>query len=285
MNKNDPTYIKNRTLELYDMLPQDKETRMMQDGFREQVVTDKCGQPTKTILVPVINPKKYPEIRKIRDEIFELNYSFFGYIASHTFINNSYITYEDKLQSACAHFCKCWWWYKWKGDATHKGYRQDLSFAVFFKPRIGEMMERELNEVKYSIRRSLCMEVGKQIGKHWGQVKYEDLSDPRVKLPPDKMNSLKAMFGSLYNTDVEEYEMFLEAPTERYSEFDCEPSLEFNSLPELIQYEMITRESKLSDKDIRQMAILYGIPAADLFKARPIGEKLLYDRLKSSLES
>lgn len=284
-NNQDQEYIKKRTIELYDMLPQDKATRMMQDGYREEVVTDRFGMPKKTILVPNINPDKYPQIKKIRDEIFTLNYSFFRYIASHTFINNSYITYEDKLQSACTHFCHCWWWYRWKGDETHKGYRQDLSFAVFFKPRIGEMMERELNEVKYSIRRSLCMEVGKQIGKHWGQVKYEDLLDPRVHLSPDKMNSLKAMFGSLYPADIEEHEMFLEATPERYSEFDEEPSTKFNSLPELIQYEMIVQESKLSDKQLREMSVLYGIPFADLVKARPKGEKMLYDRLKNSLNS
>lgn len=283
-NSQDREYIKRRTLELYDMLPQDKTTRMMQDGYKEEVIFDKLGLPKKTILVPNINPDKYPEIKRIRDEILTLNYSFFRYLASHTFINSSYITYEDKLQSACTHFCYCWWWYKWQGDETHKGYRQDLSFAVFFKPRIGEMMERELNEVKYSIRRSLCMEVGKQIGKHWGQVKYTDLQDPRVHLEPDKMNSLKAMFGSLYPADLDKHEMFLEASAEHHSEFDEEPSTEFNSLPELIQYEMLMQESKLSDSYLREMSSLYGVPFSDLLKARPQGEQLLYDRLKHNID-
>ena len=59
---------------------------------------------------------------------------------------------------------------------------------MFFRPRVSEMIERELNEVKYSIRRSLCMEAGAQLGKHWAKVTYDDLS--HVKLPVDKMNSL-----------------------------------------------------------------------------------------------
>ena len=161
-------YIKQRTLELYDSLPQDESNRKLR--------TD------------------------VRDEVIDLNYSFFGYIATHTYINNTSVTYEDKLQSALMHFCECWWWYKWKGNDKHKGYRQDLSFTVFFKPRIGEMIERELNEVKYSIRRSLCMEAGAQLGKHWAQVRYDDLS--KVSMPPEKLNSLKAIFGTVYWADL-----------------------------------------------------------------------------------
>lgn len=84
------------------------------------------------------------------------------------------------------------------------------------------MIERELNEVKYSIRRSLCMEVGQQLGKHWGQVRYEDLSDPRLHLPVDKMNSLKAMFGSLYIADLDEHEAYIPAAVYRISEFEKE---------------------------------------------------------------
>lgn len=120
----DSEWVKLRTLELYDYLPQ--------TSLEERATyTD------------------------IRDEIVELNYTFFGYVASHTFINNSSISYEDKFQSALLHFCEMWHKYKYAAK-----YRTDLSFAVFFKLRIGECIERELNEVKYSLRRSLCMEVG-----------------------------------------------------------------------------------------------------------------------------
>ena len=148
--------VKQQTLELYDSLPQDKEERIKR--------------------------------LDVRDKVIELNYSFFGYVATTTFINNNFISYEDKFQSVVCHFCECWWWYKWA-----ERYRTDLSFAVFFKPRLGEMLERELNEVKYSLRRALCMKVGEQLGKHWGKVKYDDLK--HVSLPPDEMNSVKAVVG------------------------------------------------------------------------------------------
>lgn len=246
--------VKEQTLELYDQLPQEKNARMSR--------TD------------------------IRDKVFELNYKFFGFIASHTFINNSSITYEDKFQSACMHFCECWWWYKWKGDidqgGTHKGYRQDLSFGVFFKPRIGEMIERELNEVKYSIRRSLCMEAGKQLGKHWGQVKYEDLAN--VHLPPDKMTSLKSIFGTLYWADLADHELYIpaEEPT-RISEFD-RLSDKYNDIESLLIHEMIEEESKLDDKYLQHMSEMYGIPYIKLLQMRPIAEKDLYEKLHSKLE-
>ena len=62
----------------------------------------------------------------IRDKIIELNYSFFGYVVSQKFLNNSYISYEDKLQACIARFCECWTWYKFE-----KKYRTDISFSVF----------------------------------------------------------------------------------------------------------------------------------------------------------
>jgi hypothetical protein len=54
--------VKKRTIELYDSLPQDEEER-------------------KSRL-------------DIRDEVIKLNYSFFGYVASRTYINNPSIEYE-----------------------------------------------------------------------------------------------------------------------------------------------------------------------------------------------
>lgn len=246
-------YVKTRTLEIYDSLPQDKELRK--------------------------------QCTKERDEIIDLNYAFFGYVATHTFINNSSIEYEDKFQSAVMHFCECWWWYKWQGDATHKGYRDDLSFTVFFKPRIGEMIERELNEVKYSVRRSLCMEVGAMIGKHWGQVKYEDLSDPRVKLSPEKMTSLKAIFGSLYSADLEDYDMYIAAPkTNETSPFDL-PTTKYDSITELLIHDMIEEGCKFTDNALKKMSDIYDIPLYELKKARPIAEQQLYERLHKSLDN
>ena len=55
-------WVKLRTLELYDYLPQTS----LEERY---TYTD------------------------IRDEVIELNYAFFGYVATHTFINNSSISY------------------------------------------------------------------------------------------------------------------------------------------------------------------------------------------------
>lgn len=247
MDENKKKSVKEQTLDLYAQLPQDEEER-----------------------------KKRLDIR---DKIIELNYPFFGYIASHTFINNISVTYEDKLQSALCHFCECWWWYKYE-----KKYRTDLSFAVFFKLRIGEMIERELNEVKYSIRRSLCMEVGNQVGKHWGQVKYEDLSDPRLNLPADKMNSLKAIFGTLYIADLDTHEPFLSSESSSFSDFESSLTDKYNEISELLIREMVARERRLTESDIDEISEIYGIEKSSIRSEIKIAENMLYIRLKNYVD-
>lgn len=244
-------YIKARTQEIYDSMPQEKNLRM--------------------------------NCLKERDELITLNYTFFGYIASHTFVNNSYATYEDKLQSAISYFCQCFWWYKWNGDETHKGYRSDLAFSVFFKPRIGEMLEREFNEVKYSTRRALCMEVGEQLGKHWGQVKYEDLSDPRVHIDPNKMIALKAIFGSLYVADLDTHSMFMASKDSQLSEFEDMKDT-YNSIEDFLIHEMVEAERKLTDTDLLNMAEMYSIDYLKLKVALPKAEKVLHQKLLDSLD-
>lgn len=237
--------IKSETLRIYHLLPPDEEGR-----------------------------KKRTDIR---DRVVELNYAFFGYVATHTFINNSAISYEDKFQSAISHFLECWWWYQYAAR-----YRCDLSFSVFYKPRIGEMIERELNEVKYSIRRSLCMEAGAQLGKHWGKVTYEDLS--KVNLPADKMNSLKAIFGTLYWADLETHELFIpseekissfEYPTEEYT---------FDDIESFLIREMCDCESKLTDQMLHQYEREYGLDFNRMKRALPGAEAKLYRKLKTATD-
>lgn len=249
MTKNE--YIKQRTRELYLSLPQNKEERL------------KCT--------------------KVRDELLELNYTFFGYIASHTFVNNTSVSYEDKFQSACMHFCNIWWQYLWQGDETHRGYRQDIAFSVFFKPRISEMIGRELNTVKYSIRRSLCIEVGNQIGKHWGKVTYDDLFDPRVHLSAEKMASLKAIFGTFYQEDVEDYLTFIESPNKN-NDADHLIKEDFDTIEELLIQEMITTEEKLTESKLAQMSEIYQIKLRVLKEKLPIAEQMLYKRLKDRID-
>ena len=243
----DTAYRKLRTIELYDYLPQ--------TSLEER--------------------RKYTDIR---DAVIEMNYTFFGYIASHKFVNNSFISYEDKFQSALLHFCEMWEKYRY----TPK-YRSDLAFGVFFKPRITECMEREFDEVKYSLRRTLCMEVGNQLGKHWAKVTYEDLSDPRLKLDGEKMASLQAMFGSMYVADLETHAMFIQAEdvpldaSELYTD-------NYNDLTGLLIHEMIERERILTDKDLKEIADTLTIPVEKLEGLMEKAKKQLHKKLTDRIE-
>lgn len=235
--------IKQRTLELYDSLPQDAEER-----------------------------KKRIDVR---DEVIELNYKFFGYIAANTFVQNNCVTYDDKLQSALMHFCECWWWYKYAAR-----YRTDLSFTVFFKPRIQEMITRELNEVKYSTRRQLCIEASQKIGKHWTDLTYEDLSN--IELPIEKLNSLKAIFGVPYVADISDHESYL---VNNIYESSYDPATEeFDTIESLLIHDMVVLGTKLSDKELRKMSHMYDIDFNELKSKLPKAEMLLYKKLHEEID-
>lgn len=235
----DADYRKERTLELYSYLPQTS----LEERF------------------------KYTDIR---DAVIDLNYKFFGYLASHHYIANNYSSYEDKFQSAAMHFCEMWHKFMFAPK-----YRTDLSFAVFFKPRITECMERELQEVKYSVRRTLCMKVGDQLGKHWAQVTYDDLKD--AKLTPQEMASLQAIFGALYTADLDTHAMFTEAPSaniEGSYNSDC-----YDSLVDMLKHEMVVLERDLTDEDILNLAITMDVPYDKLQKLMPEARESLYNEL------
>lgn len=212
----------------------------------------------------------------IRDAVIELNYTFFGYIASHTFINNSSVSYEDKFQSALTHFCEMWHKFRFAPK-----YRTDLSFGVFFKLRVGECIERELNEVKYSLRRSLCMEVGDQLGKHWGKVTYDDLK--LVDLPPEKMCALQAVFGSMYVADLETHAMFIESKQIDLSDFSAY-SDNYDSLTDMLIHEMVTEERDLTEEDLLKLAQMLDIPYEKLKELLPIAKEKLYNQLTQRKE-
>lgn len=214
----------------------------------------------------------------IRDAVIDLNFAFFGYIASHKFVNNSYISYEDKFQSAVLHFCEMWTKYKFVPK-----YRGDLSFAVFFKPRITECMERELDEVKYSLRRALCMEVGQQLGKHWTKVCYEDLSNPNLKLSADKICALQAVFGSMYAADLDTHAMFIASPN-LYNNEEELYSDNYDSLTDMLMHEMIERESDLSENTLNTLSQLLDVPFEVLNDLLPKAKEKLYNTLINRLE-
>ena len=248
MKKTD--WVKARTQELYDMLPQ---TTLEE----RNTYTD------------------------IRDEIIELNYSFFGYIAKNQYVTDPMATYEDKLQSALTNFCLMWAKYKFAPE-----YRTDLSFAVFFKPRLSECVRRELNTIKYSLRRQICMKAAAQLGKHWGQITKEDVA--KVKLPPQEMQVLESLFCTQYDTTYEDNGISNVKPGQ--SEFIVSYGIEelytenYDELEDLIVHEMIEQESKLDDAYLLKMSQMYGIPFVDLERARPCGELKLKAQLEEYLD-
>lgn len=235
-------YIKERTQELYDSLPMDLEKR-------------------KACIA-------------IRDEIIELNYKFFGYVASSVFIEG--VEYEDKLQTALMSFLNMWWKYKW----TPK-YRDDLSFAVFFKPRISEEIRRYLNPISYTVRRVLCMKVAAQLNKKWTEVEFDDIK--YVNLPQNDILALKAILGSTMPDDISNYESLI--GEEDTGSIDKYQTVEYNSIDEMLIQEMIEHESKLTDKDLRYLSDMLCLDF-DMLKSRlPYAMDTLYKRLKSNLDT
>ncbi len=240
-------WIKARTQELYDMLP----------------------------LTTLEERNSYTDIR---DEVILLNYKFFAYLAKNKYIADPQVTYEDKLQSALLAFCQNWAKYKF----TPK-YRADLSFSVFFKPRISECIGRELNPIKYSLRRTICMKAAKQLGKEWGKLTREDVKN--VHLPPNEMKILEAIFSNRYSKDID-------APDSRRLTRDVDVKIDvleeiytedYDEIEDLIVHEMIESESKLTDGQLLKMSEMYGIPYDELVAARPIGEAKLQKQLEDAM--
>ena len=254
-------WVKARTQELYDMLPQ---TTLEE----RNTYTD------------------------IRDEIIEINYSFFGYVAKNQYVTDPMATYEDKLQSALMNFCTMWAKYKFCPENSNgKKYRSDLSFAVFFKPRLSECIRRELNTIKYSLRRQICMKAAAQLGKHWGQLTKEDI--PNVKLPPQEIQILEAIFSTQYDISFDDSEgtsPVKEKTKAAQSDFiairgiDDIYTEDYDSLEDLIMHEMIEEQCKLDDAYLFKMSQMYGIPFVDLEKARPLGEEKLRLLLEEAID-
>lgn len=242
IRKKDKNYIKERTNELYNSLPMDKEERM------------KC--------------------HSVRDEVIELNYAFFGYIANTTFVGNT--TYEDKFQTALLSFLHMWWKYKW----TPK-YRDDLSFSVFFKPRISEEVRRFLTPVSYTTKRNLCIKAAEQLGKSWTLVTYDDLAN--VNLPPKDMDALKSVLGANMPVDIQDAALYIEAPEFQRNIEDYQTT-QYDSIEELLIQEMIEQEAPLSDRKLHYLSDLYTIEYDTLKSTLPKAMNILHDRLTRNLE-
>ena len=233
--------IKQRTLELYDQLPMELEARK------------KCID--------------------IRNEIIQLNYRFFGYVATETFVANA--SYEDKFQTAVMAFLNMWWKYKYAPK-----YRTDLSFAVFFKPRLSEEIRRYLNTYSYTQRRTLCIKAAAQLHKPWSSVNYDDLAN--VNLPEDELNALKAILGTVHPMDISELGIFIadHSPMQGIEKYR---TTKYDTIEELLIQEMIEQEAPITDKQLHDMANMYDITYLELKEALPRAMQILHDRLTDNI--
>lgn len=244
-------WIKQRTIELYSFLPQ-------------------------TTL------EERASYTDIRDEIIAINDNFFWYIAKTKYINNQTVSVEDKYQSAVCHFINHDLWAKFMfTPAEGKQYRTDLAFSSFFKPRITECMAREFDNVRWTLRRSLCMQAGEQIGKYWSEVTYEDVS--KVSLPPQQMEALRSIFCTMNNADVNDISIYKPASTIVEDKIEDLYNDEYDSIEDLIIHEMLEREEKLEDSFLLKMSELYDIPYNELVAARPGAEEKLKKQLEEAI--
>lgn len=251
--KND--WIKSRTLELYSYLPQT--TLEERDSYRD-----------------------------IRDEIIILNDSFFWYVARCKVPVSKYVSLEDKYQSAVCNFMANCLWAKFMfspeiEDKKNRRYRDDLAFTSFFKPRLTECIERELFDVKWSLRRSLCIKAGEQLGKKGTEVVYEDLAN--VHLPPNEMESLMSIFCTNNTADINDISLYKPASTIVEDRIEEMYNDEYDSIEDLLVHEMIEREQRLEDSFLLKMSDLYGIPFNELVDARPGAEEKLRRQLEEAI--
>lgn len=243
----DSEWRKQRTLELYSYLPQ--------TSLEERA--------------------KYTDIR---DEVIFINYSYFGFIANNVYLKSCSVSYEDKFQAAVEHFCTMWHKFMFA-----KKYRTDLSFSVFFKPRLSECVYRELLTVKYTVSRSLKIEAAEQIGKHYTKLTYEDLS--KVRMPPEKLAALKSVFFADCEEDLDTACMFVGSTNPDMGSFEeVMYSDEYDDIEHMLINEMVEKESTLDMSDLYTLSDVTGVSVSELQRTKPKAEKLLYDMLTSASE-
>lgn len=238
-------WTKQRTIELYDFLPQDS-----LDDRKQNL--------------------------EIRDAVLELNYPFFGYVAKHTYVNYADADYEDKFQSAVLHFCEIWYLYRFAPR-----YRMDLSFAVFFKPRISEMVRRELCVVKYTPQRTLCMKVAKEFGISWTEVTEDHIKKAHLSKPD--LDALMAMLNADNKTELTDNMQNTAEEKDAYFSFDYSTT-KYNSVRDLLIHEMVCTESPLEDRDLLRMANMYDIPFYELKMELPFAMEVLHNNLINNQE-
>jgi len=238
--------IKQRTAELYAMLPTD------------------CEETRKSML-------------HIRDELLEINEKLFHKIALNTHLDHNRYEYGDKHQEICLQFLEIWWWYKY--PPRYKDSK--ASFTSYMWVRLKERAERSLNELSYSVYRSTLIQCQRLLGlDHWTKVKPEMLSAITGKENHEVVQLAMRMMNRNYYTAIEDH-WDLESPeissaNEVLFSYVDNPS----DIKRLLVSEMILRESDLSGKEIEEISDIYCIPIPELASQLEIAKIELYSKLK-----
>jgi hypothetical protein len=210
-----------------------------------------------------------------RNELIELNYKFFCYVAHCSNVSAEYASIDDKIQVAVLAFMKHWWKYKWVPK-----YRDDLSFGVFFKPRIQEEIRRALIPFSEPVLRSLAMEASKFLNKRWTEILYEDTATlMELGMRPDKVQALRCYLSVPFAVDIEDVKHTI-PDEERDTSIGDFITDKFSTVEELLIQEMLKEESRLSDEMLHKLADIYSLNYYDLRDIYPKAVSTLYKRLK-----
>lgn len=220
-----------------------------------------------------------PELRSaridIRDEIFNLNYQFFHHVTHHTHLDNNRYGYEDKFQEVCAQFLEIWWWYQYPPR-----FKTPVAWSTYFRIRLKERTERELNELSYSMYRSTMIECQKLLDlETWTQVKPEMLQ--QIQGHSDLVHRAMRMFNRNQYYAIEDV-MHLAADNTRYSDIStyCDAP---DSVCDILISEMLNRESPLTDSEIEDISDIYTISFYDLSRELDNARVKLFLKLKDAV--
>jgi hypothetical protein len=212
----------------------------------------------------------------VREEVIKLNYDFFKFVASRTHPVGNHFDFDDKVNSGILYFFNIWHQYHWEGHT-----RMDLCFSTYFYPRVSKGLYQDLSDIKYTPKRQLTRKIAKQLGKHWAEVRKEDLADPRLVLSPADRKYAETLFEIPNMKSLDDVGMYI--PHER-SDISIADQItdEYDSIEDLLIKEMVYNEKKLSDNYLQKLADMLCLDIDDLMRARPLAEEMLLERLRES---
>ena len=172
--------------------------------------------------------------------------------------------------------------YKWDGTGGNgRYYRNDLSFATFFKPRLSSLIRNDLQEISYTTRRTTLIKIGNLLNKKWTEVVLEDLE--KVEISPIDMNIARMVLDPNCRINFD-YEMTFYSQEMQDSSYTMSNSDEYDSIEEMLIHETIEKGDKLTSKELRHLAEILELNYKELIEIYPKTLDILTQRLKDSIK-